>query len=85
MERAVLEAWVEDVNRLETDLISLITAPSQRALDQVQRGLARVQAPLTPAILIETTSSAYRLQVWQHRLGVIAQLLRHGESQLAQR
>lgn len=85
MERAVLAAWVQDVNQLEADLMSLTTAPSQRALDQVRQGLVRVQAPLTPAILIDTTNSAYRLQVWQHRLGVIDQLLRHGAAQLTRR
>ena len=79
MERSTLEQWVQDVNQLETSLIALAADPSRRNLDQVQQGLVQVQAPLTPQVLIETTNSAYRLQVWQHRLGVIDQLLHHGE------
>ena len=79
MERPILEQWVRDVNQLEADLTTLATSPSRRGLERVQQGLAQVQAPLTPQILIETTNSAYRLQVWRHRLGVIEQLLRHGE------
>ena len=82
MERPVLEQWVRDVNQLEADLIALSNTPSRRTLERVQQGIVQVQTPLTSQILIEATNSAYRLQVWQHRLGVIDQLLRHGEPQL---
>ncbi|MFH7245643.1 MAG: glycoside hydrolase family 10 protein [Spirulina sp.] len=85
MERPLLEQWVQDVNQLETDFNALLASPSRRGLDQVRQGLTRVQAPLNRQVLIDTTNSAYRLQVWHHRLGVIEQLLRHGEPQLVGR
>ncbi|NJL48941.1 MAG: hypothetical protein HC929_17610, partial [Leptolyngbyaceae cyanobacterium SM2_5_2] len=75
MERSTLEPWVNAVNQLEADFKSLATSPSHRGLDQVKTGLAAVRAPLDSQILIDTTNSVYRLQVWHYRLSVIEQLL----------
>lgn len=85
MERSVLEQWVQNVNQLEADFIALADSPSQRGLDRVQQGLTRVREPLTSQMLIETANSAYRLQVWHHRLGTIEHLLRHHEAQQGRR
>jgi uncharacterized lipoprotein YddW (UPF0748 family) len=81
MERDTLNQWIAAANQLEADFEALATAPSRRGLDQVKTGLTQVQAPLNSGshLLIETTNSAYRLQVWQYRLRVIEQLL-HQES-----
>lgn len=82
MDRETLTPWVEAVNQLERDFQTFLDAPSRRGLEQVKNGLTQVRTPLTSRVLIDTTNSVYRLQVWQHRLAVIEQLLAHSDRQL---
>ena len=74
-----LAAWVETVNRLETDLQRLAQQPSQRRLAQVQRQLATLRQTLGQEVAVSVSQPGYRLQVWQDRLRVVEQLLAGGD------
>lgn len=79
MDREKLNQWAADVNALEQSLKTLADQPSARGLQTVRQQLATVRTALQSQILVETTSSRYRLETWQHRLTTIERLLAYGE------
>lgn len=82
MDREMLPPWVEAVNQLEREFQTFVESPSRRGLEQVRTGLRQVRDPLNSRVLVDMTNSAYRIQVWHHRLAVIEQLLAQSDRQL---
>lgn len=78
MDHHTLDQWVASVNRLGEELQTLAESPSRRGVSNVKGEISRVRISLGGA-LVNTANSPYRLQVWQHRLATIEQLLDYGD------
>jgi uncharacterized lipoprotein YddW (UPF0748 family) len=79
MEERRLNRWVAEANSLADYLEALAESPSRRELAQVRSRIERLRSTLNAGTTVRTTSSAYRLRTWQHRLTTIENLLAYGE------